>query len=419
MVRKLSRRHGHRPFGRAPTYRPALEELESRVVPSIRPPIQTYIVNVADGVPAQHDPLSLADAISKVNADPADPSAPEIIKFDIRGPTPRPYTITAPAFGGFPVINHPVSILGSSQAGYTPTTPMIVLDGSGFNRETAFVLDIAAGGSFVDGLVIREPNKNKFGFGGIFLHGGGGNEIDANFIGTDKSGTTAIAIDSQHQFLAAYGILIKGSNNNIIGGPNSGQTNLISGNETFGIGIEGSTGTIIENNYIGTKINGTDALANGIDILVHDSSGTIINGNLISGNRVAGIGYLGSSFGNLVRKNTIGTKVDGSGSVANDIGVLISGTANLGGILSSDKPTRNTIGGQLTDDFNLISGNNVGIQIEEGANQNKVSGNLIGTDFTGVLANGTGNSAGILIEGSPKNTIGGEVGVMTTKAAGE
>ena len=65
----------------------------------------------------------------------------------------------------------------------------------------------------------------------------------------------------------------------------------------------------------------------------------------------------------------------------------------------------NTIGGSVAN-RNLISANNqAGLALENGASANRIVGNYIGTDITGVnrLSNGTG----IALYDAPDNTIGG------------
>ena len=62
---------------------------------------------------------------------------------------------------------------------------------------------------------------------------------------------------------AAYGIVIDGGSNNIIGAVGSGR-NIISGNTRSGIRItgSGSTGNQISGNYIGTDATGMSRLDN-------------------------------------------------------------------------------------------------------------------------------------------------------------
>jgi titin len=67
----------------------------------------------------------------------------------------------------------------------------------------------------------------------------------------------------------------------------------------------------------------------------------------------------------------------------------------------------NTIGGTAIADRNVISGNTVdGIQLDASSN-NRVEGNYIGTDVTGMLDRGNTNQGIALFNASANNTIGG------------
>ena len=85
-----------------------------------------------------------------------------------------------------------------------------------------------------------------------------GNVVEGNYIGTDSTGTAALA----NHVSGVY--LVSGANNNIIGGPTAAAGNVLSGNTYDGISIIGSgtSGNEVENNYIGTNAAGTAALAN-------------------------------------------------------------------------------------------------------------------------------------------------------------
>src|SRR5262249_26723710 len=147
------------------------------------------------------------------------------------------------------------------------------------------------------------------------------------------------------------------------------------------------------------------ALANGGDGLrvaaANDNTigGTALHsGNLISGNAMSGIRILDGSFGNQVQGNYVGTDVSGLAALGNsERGVLVTGASS------------NEIGGTEAGAGNLISANGfAGVLIEQGASENQVQGNLIGTDKTGNSALGNG-AAGVRIAGSSNNLVGGSV----------
>ena len=270
---------------------------------------------------------------------------------------------------------------------------------------------------------------------GILLYASA-NVVQGNFIGTDAAGTTTV--DSYGKPLGnGVGVEIDASSNTI-GGTTSNSRNVISGN---GTGVEiygpGTSGNVVEGDYIGTDDTGTTTTdANGnslgnsmygvwIDNGPSDNTvgGTIAgSGDVISGNGigVALVGMPSSNFdaipsGNLVVGNRIGTDFSGTTAydsrgnpLGNTEGLFISWAMN------------NTIGGAASGSGNVISGNSgAGIEIAgRETTGNVVEGNFIGTDATGSTVfdsrgNRLGNGGdGIQIsnlEGSSAsdNTIGG------------
>jgi uncharacterized delta-60 repeat protein len=134
---------------------------------------------------------------------------------------------------------------------------------------------------------------------GISINNSDNCAIQANKIGTDISGTVAVANN-------AVGILIQnGSDTNLIGGTVAGAENLISGNLGDGIRITSSTTNLIINNYIGTDITGTADIANtdtGIKIFI------------ASNNQIGGTAF---GEGNTIGYNPIGVEIDPSTGTAN------------------------------------------------------------------------------------------------------
>jgi titin len=234
------------------------------------------------------------------------------------------------------------------------------------------------------------------------------NLVAGNFIGTDTSGKAALANGT--------GVLISGGTATIIGGTTAGAGNLISGNTTAGLDLSGASvnGTQIEGNEIGTDTSGQLALANGIGVLVTAGTATTIGGttsgagNVISGNFTAGIDVDGAGAGGTqIVGNFIGTNPTGTAAVvrtgqANPLQAL----QNAGvAIITS---LGNTIGGTTLAARNVISGNYVGVNlalISAQGNPNYVLGNLIGTDASGEKP--LGNIVGIYINGAAANVVGG------------
>ena len=130
----------------------------------------------------------------------------------------------------------------------------------------------------------------------------GSNLVQNNKIGTDSSGLAAVAN-------GADGITISTSNV-LVGGPTSGQGNVLSGNTGNGLSIEGSASwnNVVQGNTIGLKSDASATLQNSYgvyvaapDNVIGGDSATTHAGNVIAGNFNAGV-YLngGAATGNLV-----------------------------------------------------------------------------------------------------------------------
>src|SRR5215212_173395 len=242
------------------------------------------------------------------------------------------------------------------------------------------------GGTAADaGNVVSGNSGNGIVIGG---NGTNSNTVQGNFIGTDVTGT--VDVGNFYDGVQITG----GAAYNTIGGPADGARNIISGNDSSGLGIyDTATQNIVQGNFIGTDITGTQDLGNSFDgvVMAGGASDNLIggteagSGNVISGNAGDGITIIDAGTnGNVVQGNFIGTDVSGTALLANDgKGVAIfTGAAN------------NLIGGTSDQARNIISGNSdTGVVIYgEGASSNTVQGNYIGTDVSGTLA--LGNTLG-------------------------
>ena len=280
--------------------------------------------------------------------------------------------------------------IGTNAAGNAP------LGNSGIGVEVldAALVQIGAGGQ---GNIIS-GNGGR----GVRISGGSsaGALVRGNFIGTDSSGSFDVGNGSD-------GIEIVDVNGVQIGGAGAGEANLISGNNLRGIVLSGSntTGAQVTGNLIGTNFTGTAAVPNsGAGIEINAAPGNFIGGtgagqrNLISGNGSIGIYVNGSNAtGNVIAGNLIGT--DG-------LGIAALGNGSSGVDISS--APANLVGGTAPGAGNLISGNGgIGVSISfSGATANQVQGNWIGTNLTGTGA--IANAAdGVQIFAAPGNTIGG------------
>lgn len=225
-----------------------------------------------------------------------------------------------------PDITESATIDGFSQPGASSENQILLIEINGTNageKSNGFV--IKADNCLIKGLVI-----NGFSGSGIYLDHASSNIIESNFIGTDNTGITKIGNGTYNSLTnngEGAGISIYISDNNIIGGSTPSAGNIISGNPYIGILIRGD---VIENT-------------------VYTSSGNKIKGNLI------------------------GTDISGANSLANRYGIKI------------DKSVSTDIGGLLSEERNIISGNNFGIYItgSDTSKGNIIRGNYVGTDITG------------------------------------
>lgn len=155
--------------------------------------------------------------------------------------------------------------------------------------------------------------------------------------------------------------------------------------------IDGTT----QPGFSGTPIIELDGISesfNGLDITAGNSTvkGLVIN------RFVRGI-YLRTDGGNVVQGNFIGTNSTGNTARPNLVGISV---------LSSN----NTIGGAAAGERNVISGSDTNLSIDEAAaTGNRVLGNYIGTNVTGLarLQGVGGGRFGVTLFSASNNFIGG------------
>jgi hypothetical protein len=203
------------------------------------------------------------------------------------------------------------------------------------------------------------------------------NYIYNNLIGLTSNETTPAT-------KGTYGVYLRnGAHHNYIGGIGTDEENIVSGNASFGIFIDGSgtNSNEVLGNSIGTDSSGTTGLGNSVGIYLNNGprynkigNGTAAGRNIISANSNNGIMINGSNS-NEVTGNYIGTTASGEA----DLGNSTDGLAIYNGA------QYNIIGGPSVGDRNIISGNDeTGIEITtSNANYNQITGNYIGADVNG------------------------------------
>ncbi|MBY0426535.1 MAG: hypothetical protein K2Q22_12915, partial [Cytophagales bacterium] len=147
--------------------------------------------------------------------------------------------------------------------------------------------------------------------------------------------------------------IFNNSTANFIGGLNSNERNVISGNVGHAIQISsGCNLTQIYGNYLGTDITGLNSISNGINGIDIFSSYNYIgnsitgSGNLISGNNGHGIYCNENSNYNTIKGNIIGLNKDGNGVIENKMNGISLAASSF-----------NTVGGLSIQERNIVSGN--------------------------------------------------------------
>jgi parallel beta-helix repeat protein len=299
---------------------------------------------------------------------------------------------------GIGVVNGEGILIGTGATDNVIGVDVTLLPAAGVDPSAA--RNIISGNSF-DGVEIR----------------GTSNRIAGNYIGTDTSGTISVPNGGSGN----GGIEIEGAMNVIgvdvtlppaVGVDPSAARNIISGNSSSGVGIEGSSNRVA-GNFIGTDASGTIGVGNrsgiflfsgstenvvGVDVTLTPAAGVDPSAarNIISGNSVQGVGIQGDS--NRVAGNYIGANTDGTAAVPNGTGIEIS-ARNI------------TIGSTAVGASNVISGNTtVGVSLSF-ASGVVIEGNIIGLAANGSSMPGLGQgSDGIALDAfSSDNTIGGTV----------
>ena len=260
---------------------------------------------------------------------------------------------------------------------------LYVINGATSN---AFLNNVISGNSS-EGLRLSDPGTS-------------GNVVQGNLFGTDATGTTAVP----NGFLGLS--IYTGATSNLVGGTSAATRNIISGNFSEGLRIQGAGASwnLVQGNFIGTDASGTNAVPNGWSGLTIFSGATsnTIGGttsgakNVCSGNASYGVvvSDLGTS-GNLIQGNYLGLNAGGTASLPNYAGALVTSSASA-----------NTFGGASAQARNIMSGNSgPGIEVSFSATSNLLEGNYIGLAPVGTSALGNGSEGIYLHDGPNGNSI--------------
>lgn len=322
-------------------------------------PFRFRVVNTLDSGPG-----SLRQAILDANASR---NEGDQIAFEIPGDGPHVISLVT----ALPAIAGPLLVDGYTQTGAAPGTSAdgqdavfkVVLDGAGAPNGTDG-LQVAGSRAVIRGLVVQRFR-------------GDGIEILPNTIGVAVEGCLiGVGLDGTDQGQGGAGIRINGASENRIGGIQPALRNVISGNNTHGVFIDGATARAnrIVGNLIGTDATGRVRVGNSLDgVHVTAGSGNFIGGsgpgegNLIGGNSGDGIDFENASR-NVVFGNRIGIGPDGVEVRNNSQGVLVT------------SGTDNRVGGAQPGEGNVIAfntGRGVGINNNVAHLRNAIRGNSV------------------------------------------
>lgn len=221
-----------------------------------------------------------------------------------------------------------------------------------------------------------------------------GNVVQGNVVGLNAAGGAAVP--------NFRGVLIVEAGGNTVGGASAGDRNVISGNDSSGIVIQGSGAStnVIEGNYIGLDSTGAAALGNqGEGINVSGMAGLPVSDNeildnVVSGSTANGIHVHDGPDGTRIQGNFVGTNAAGNVARPNaSNGIKI---ADAGGTL---------VGGAGLG--NLVSGNGTNGILLDFVSGTVVRGNMVGTEADGVSPLGNGQRGLRVTNGSSGNTVGG------------
>ena len=199
------------------------------------------------------------------------------------------------------------------------------------------------------------------------------------------------------------GLSLINSAMNVVGGVGVDK-NVISGNEIGLVLIDqGASHNLVFGNYVGTTADGRGRRPNtetGIlltepaDLAGRGTSENRLLGNVVVGARAdsSGISVLAAKkteiFGNFVGISAAGIPESPTGEpLGHDIGIYVH-----------DSPDTK-VGGTGPAEFNIVSGNALGIEVNGGSDRSSIAGNRVGTDYEGTSAAPNGNGVAVVADG--------------------
>ncbi len=390
---------------------------------------------------ADAGPGSLRQAIINANTTPNGTGGPDVISFGIRNVSIPRIALSTP----LPAIVQPVSIDGTTQAGYNPAVgdPVVHVTGNGSSNFQGLIIESSAPNTLIRGLSLT-------GFGSTtstdttaaIRTSAADVRIEGNWIGLSPLG---LPMANQ------VGIWILGGNPSIGGVGGVATRNVIAAGGT-GIYAAGGANASIRGNFIGTSPNGLTGIGNShLGINVQPGvNGFVIGGplvtggyfatdspaNLISGNAGGGIELQANAIAGpantQILGNVIGLSADGSDMGNNNFGIRAQGAsgtqigaAGAGNVISGNGALTPTLiqgrgviiatNGQPQAVMPIVRGNKIGVSVDGTLKRANILEGIV-LEVPAVVG-GTGVGDGNLISGNGDESIGG-AGILTFADAG-
>lgn len=326
-----------------------------------------------DGTCNSHCTLREAIAAANGNSNPAEQ---DVINFNIPGDGPHDIELQS----ALPLITQPLKIDGTTEPGTICSYP---------NR--ALKIHLVGGGTgnglASSGVTVAVLGLSITGFAGsgITVSFSSGHEFRCNHIGVGPGGEAGGN---------NTGFRLSNSTGANFGGPDPADRNVVSDND-YGFVLTDSSNLVINGNYIGTTVNGSAALPNGVGIYGGGNSESSFLANVLVSTS-AGVSLGRSQFGLVFESNIFNYAANGVTPIGPNTSLGIS-------LFVSDTQvsTGHTIGGTDPGLANKIRAGTHGIALELDG-----SGSVSGVTIRGnQVKMESGRAISLLRTGQPTTTI--------------
>jgi len=156
--------------------------------------------------------------------------------------------------------------------------------------------------------------------------------VQGNYFGTDETGGSPLVPRGGLLQIQGTRATIGGSAGVTPGGPCAGACNVFASGLSLSAPFGEAGNHVVQGNFLGTDVSGSVALGLSWGIEIADTTDNLIGGtdpaerNLISGNALDGVLIANTSFRNRIVGNLIGTDASGTGPLPNGEGILCCGS---------------------------------------------------------------------------------------------